>query len=340
MTHGSNLRLHLLALTLVLAALATAGIAAEEPVKDISATPPSADRRPESLRKDFIESARSYLGTPYVRGGTTAEGMDCSGLVYRAALECTGEAVPRTVSALAARSARIKDAAREPGDLLFFNTVGRLTHVGIYLGGGTFIHSASDGPHTGVIVSSVTEEYWARTYAFAGRIFAQEEMKVPDSPETTAPSVNPFPFSGNLGFRLNLTGSALWDFLPGGPVRGGEAIAELTWAKDVSVYPGIGAGICWDGRYDSLSFPFFFSLALPEGFRAYVGTQIHLTARDGVSRAIIFPSTLGISWTSKPAKFLGQNLRFYQGIDYSWHENETIGACLRFSTGLTLVYDL
>ncbi|HNY22994.1 MAG TPA: C40 family peptidase, partial [Treponemataceae bacterium] len=206
MTHGSNSGLHLVALTLLFAALAPAGIAAEGPVKD--ATPVTTGRGPKSLRKDFIESARSYIGTPYVRGGTTAEGMDCSGLVYRAALECTGEAVPRTVSALAARSSRIKDDAREPGDLLFFNTVGRLTHVGIYLGGGTFIHAASEGPHTGVIVSSVTEEYWARTYAFAGRILKQEEIKIPDSPKTTAPAVNPFPFSGNLGFRLNLTGSA------------------------------------------------------------------------------------------------------------------------------------
>jgi probable lipoprotein NlpC len=299
------------------------------------------ERKPESLRNDFIEGARSYLGTPYVRGGTTGDGMDCSGLVYRAALECTGMQVPRTVAALAARASRIMDTAREPGDLLFFNTTGKLTHVGIYLGGGTFIHSASDGPRTGVIISNLSETYWKNAYSFAGRLFAQENVNIPKHPDTAAPEVNPFPFSGRIGFRIDITGGALWDLMPGEiPARGGNANVEISWVKGFSAYPGIGAGLSWDARKQNCAIPLTFSLTMPWGFRVYLGTQIHLAAAPGIDRTPQFPGIAGISWNSKPVRLFGQNIRFYQGAEYSILPGETNSTGFRLNTGLTLSYDI
>lgn len=294
-----------------------------------------------SRRETFIRAARVYLGTPYVRGGTDRSGMDCSGLVYRAALEGPGIQLPRTVSSISGAAERIADKAMEPGDLLFFNTTGRLSHVAIYLGGGTFVHAASDGPRTGVIISNLSEAYWKRTYSFAGRILAQEEVKIPDEPDETAPSVNPFPFGGDIGFRLNYTGGLLWDIMPGEfPIRGGMANAELTWVKGWDAYPGIGAGLSWDSRSESFSLPLTASLGFANGFRFFIGTQIHLIAKSALDKSPQFPGIIGLSWNSKPAEILGQNVRFYQSAEYSWFPGETFGSGFRFNTGLTLSCDI
>jgi probable lipoprotein NlpC len=61
--------------------------------------------------------------------------------------------------------------------LVFFSAGKNVTHAGIFLGNnsagvGTFIHSASDGPKTGVIISTLNESYWKRTYTGSGRIIA------------------------------------------------------------------------------------------------------------------------------------------------------------------------
>lgn len=298
----------------------------------------------KSTRQTFMQSARNYLGTPYVSGGIDTDGMDCSGLVYRAALDANGTELPRTVAALSGFAERISDLAREPGDLLFFNTTGRVSHVGIYLGGGTFIHAASDGPKTGVIISALSESYWKRTYSFSGRIFRQETINIPDTDGDageTAPAVNPFPFGGEIGFRVNATGGVLWDFLGDPtPIRGASANAEISWVKNTDVYPGIGAGIAWDARMESVSFPVTLSIGIPNGFRFFLGTQFHLTAADGLDRSPQFPGLIGISWTSKPAHLLGQNLRFFQNAEYSWFPDETFGSGLRFTTGVTISFDI
>ncbi len=298
-------------------------------------------RQRDSNRSLFVQAARAYLGVPYSSGGTGPGGMDCSGLVYRAALDSLSMEIPRTVASLASRAEQIPDSARESGDLLFFNTTGRLSHVGIYLGGGTFVHAASDGPRTGVIISNLGEEYWKRTYRFTGRIFLQDGLNIPDGDEETAPALNPFPFGGELGLRLNYTGGLLWDFMPGEfPVRGGSAVAEASWVKNTDVYPGLAAGCTWDGRSGSFSFPLFASMATVQGFRFFIGTQLHVTANSGLDRSPQFPGIIGLSWNSKPATVLGQKLRFFQSVEYSWFPGETFGSGLRLNTGLTVSCDI
>ncbi len=318
---------------LLLAAALAASLAAQEPKG------PAADAK--ATRDLFIKAARTYLGVRYQSGGTTASGMDCSGLVYRSYLDATGEAIPRTVSALSDATARVHDTARESGDLLFFDTTGRLSHVGIYLGGGTFIHSASDGPRTGVIVSSLSEDYWGRTYRYAGRLIPAAGVHIPENGEGSAPDNNPFTFTGSTPFRLSLIGSVHWDFLPGHfPVRGGQALAEVSLMRGVNIYPGIGAGLSGDARSESVSVPLWFSLSFEGGFRIFVGTQFHFTAASGLSASPIFPGIIGASWTSKPATIFGQKVRFYQSAEFSHFNSETFDGGFRLSTGVSLPYDL
>ena len=134
-----------------------------------------------SQRIAFVNNALSYLGTPYRYGGCSAKGMDCSGFVYRTGVDVLELQMPRRSDALAEYSKRITDEEIQPGDLLFFNTVGGISHVGIYIGAGKFIHSASDGPRTGVIISTIQEPYWKKTYRFAGSIMKPEEIFLAES---------------------------------------------------------------------------------------------------------------------------------------------------------------
>ena len=135
----------------------------------------------DSQRITFINNALNYLGTPYRYGGRSAKGMDCSGFVFRNGADVLKLQMPRRSDAIAEYAKRITDEEIQPGDLLFFNTAGGISHVGIYIGAGKFIHSASDGPRTGVIISTIQEPYWKKAYRFAGSIMKPEEIFLAES---------------------------------------------------------------------------------------------------------------------------------------------------------------
>lgn len=135
----------------------------------------------DSQRIAFVNNALGYLGTHYRYGGHSTNGMDCSGFVYRNGADVLKLQMPRRSDAIAEYSKRITDAEIQPGDLLFFNTAGGISHVGIYIGAGKFVHSASDGPRTGVIVSSIQESYWKKAYRFAGSIMKPEDIFLAES---------------------------------------------------------------------------------------------------------------------------------------------------------------
>jgi Cell wall-associated hydrolases (invasion-associated proteins) len=146
--------------------LAVTGLAAEAPVLVAM---------PKQARSKVVEVALSYAGAPYLSGGVDERGFDCSGFVYRVFYQSVGASLPRTASAQYAFREPVDFAKLQPGDLLFFNTTGSISHVGIYEGDGRFVHAASEGPRRGVIESSLSESYWAKTFVAAGRILPPAE---------------------------------------------------------------------------------------------------------------------------------------------------------------------
>lgn len=133
--------------------------------------------------EDLLAEATSYLGTPYVWGGTDPDkGLDCSGLVQSAYKQALGIDLPRTTYTQQYAGERVSFDEVRPGDLLFFERAGDVSHVALYLGDGFFIHAPSTGQE--VKVTSV-DEY---APSFAVRVLdmhdgTDEEMGVLTHPE-------------------------------------------------------------------------------------------------------------------------------------------------------------
>ncbi|KXK04556.1 MAG: Lipoprotein SPR [Chlorobi bacterium OLB4] len=110
-----------------------------------------------------------YLNTPYLWGGTTKRGIDCSAFVQSVMYQALGIMIPRTSYEQSRVGEPVETENLQFGDLVFFDTMnkGRVTHVGIYLSDGYFVHS---GSRTGVIVASLDSDYYSRTFLFAKRV--------------------------------------------------------------------------------------------------------------------------------------------------------------------------
>ncbi len=122
-------------------------------------------------RQEVIEAARSMLGVPYRYGGSSpSHGFDCSGLVQYAHSQA-GIEVPRTTGEQYRAALPIRRQALRPGDLVFFRTHKQrfVSHVGIYLGNGKFIHAPSSGKQ--VSIASLKDDYWRKRYTSGGRMF-------------------------------------------------------------------------------------------------------------------------------------------------------------------------
>ena len=114
----------------------------------------------------LVDYSKQFIGKPYVSGGIGPNSFDCSGLIFTVSREAIGVQLPRTTKAIYNFCTDVEDTEREAGDLVFFKTTssGNISHVGLYIGSNQFIHAASDGPNTGVIISSLKESYWKSHY--------------------------------------------------------------------------------------------------------------------------------------------------------------------------------
>jgi cell wall-associated NlpC family hydrolase len=118
---------------------------------------------------EVVTEAKKYLGVPYRNGGTTTNGLDCSGLVVTV-YENFGVALPRTSHDQSSFGAKVERSRLEPGDLVFFRTSGttRISHVGIYSGDGQFIHASTRSKR--VKYDRLDNKYFKKRYATARRV--------------------------------------------------------------------------------------------------------------------------------------------------------------------------
>ncbi|MBM6414179.1 C40 family peptidase [Lacticaseibacillus paracasei] len=107
----------------------------------------------------IASNAAKYIGVPYVYGGTSPSGFDCSGLIYYAAKEA-GISLPRTSQAQSTLGSYVSVSDLKAGDLVFWGGVGSAYHVGIYIGGGQYLHAPAPGQN--VTIQSMT--YFAPSF--------------------------------------------------------------------------------------------------------------------------------------------------------------------------------
>lgn len=126
------------------------------------------NREVESLTNislyNFIDK---WYGTRYRYGGTTKKGIDCSSLTGQMMKAVYSIDLPRTARKQYAACTKISGEEMTEGDLVFFNTRGGVSHVGLFLGDGYFVHASSSN---GVIISHLDDAYFKHRFIGAGRI--------------------------------------------------------------------------------------------------------------------------------------------------------------------------
>ena len=118
---------------------------------------------------DLIMNAMSLIGLSYRFGGNSPpQGLDCSGFMQYIFKRSMGITLPRTSAEMATVGQQVDRANLKPGDMVFFGSGGRVSHVGMYIGNDRFIHA----PRTGrdIEITSMNGNYWKSRYITARRV--------------------------------------------------------------------------------------------------------------------------------------------------------------------------
>lgn len=126
--------------------------------------------KPSGTAGQVIDEAYRWLGVPYLYGGNDRDGVDCSGLTCRVFVDGASIYLPRSSREQAEFARRIDRSKMRPGDLVFFVSQrggDRINHVALYIGDNKVIHATTS---RGVIISDLSERYWAEHFFCCGRV--------------------------------------------------------------------------------------------------------------------------------------------------------------------------
>lgn len=137
-------------------------VAEPEPITPVYSSDP--------VGESIVAEGLLYVGLPYVWGGTTPSGFDCSGFVHYVLTQVLGQNFTRALEVQAVSGQHVDPANLTPGDLVFFQNTYTwgLSHVGIYIGDGQFVHAGSE--RTGVTISNMWDDYWGSRYYTARKV--------------------------------------------------------------------------------------------------------------------------------------------------------------------------
>lgn len=308
----------------------------------------------QAARERFVAESKKYVGSPYVYGAVGPDSFDCSGLIYFVARESLGIQMPRTAKAIYNYCKIVPDKDKEVGDLLFFktNSSDSITHVGIYIGNSQFISAISDGPNTGVIISSLKQDYWKPKYVAVGQFIKsgkdsksenQKKLEGDDSSETTKKSSSTEEKSAGVSEFLNslVADSTLcggWSlFAPNEFMirfRGVELQSNLRYSK-LPLQPGVSVGFRYNCGIGIFQIPILLTATANDYFRFYAGPIISMGSARMIKteeeiKPSIFPGVLGISFSTPALKFGDTKVQLVQDFSYTVF-NKTDNSALNFT---------
>ena len=323
------------------------------------------------MREKFVTEAKKYVGCPYVYGAIGPDKFDCSGLVYYVARESIQKQMPRTAKAIYNYCRIVPDKEKEVGDLLFFKTndSAPITHVGIYIGNNQFISAISDGPNTGVIISSLKQDYWKPKYVACGQFLKSGKSKTSsddsddlfDSEDETESDGSSTVVKGSSFFNQKAEGlSAItadaalfcnWSLLAPNSFmfqwRGIDLMTNIRYSKWI-LEPGLGLGLRFNYGLGVFQMPIVISATINDYFRFYAGPVItfgnpHMMVTGEEIKASGFPGILGISISTPSFAVAKSKVQIVQDISYTIFNQQdnsalpftkSIAAGLILSTGV------
>lgn len=305
------------------------------------------------LREKFVAESKKYVGSPYVLGAVGPDKFDCSGLVYYCSREALKKQLPRTAKAIYNYCRIVPDKDKEVGDLLFFktNNTAPITHVGIYIGNNQFISAISDGPNTGVIISSLKQDYWKPKYVACGQFLPSGKNKAGSSSddfeeedfidETDGEEKKSSVAKNNV----NIKGSSFYNpdaegldvlvadaslfcdwslFAPNAFMiqwRGIDLHTNIRYAKWF-LEPGIGLCFRYNHGVGIFQMPILFTATINDYFRFYAGPVISfgkakLIGTDDEIKPSVFPGIIGFSFATPALEISKTKFQVVQDISYT-----------------------
>ena len=165
-TVGNRLRWALIIIVMASAAM-LAGCGGYSPVDHPSGDPDDTPSSSGDTGKTVVKMAEEFIGTPYRSGGTTTNGVDCSGLAF-AVYRRVGVNLPRNSNAQSRTGDHVDRDELRAGDLVFFGSGSNVSHVGIYADGGEFIHASTRA--RSVRFDRLDNKYFRNRYIGARRV--------------------------------------------------------------------------------------------------------------------------------------------------------------------------
>jgi len=320
-----------------------------------SASPDEKDAAYQEARSRLLAAAEKYERTPYRYGGIDRKGLDCSGLVFISFHDAVGISVPRNAESLYSWVEKIPIDNAQPGDLVFFRTTktNKISHVGILVGDGRFIHSASEGPVTGVIYSRLDERYWARTYAGAGRAFpaagtcdsADRGNALTMGQKESGKEKHVAGKQKDKGLLVGFAAAPTWNFADGNVLRGVAGQVRFgAVVRPLGIQMVLGTEIKpeWDIALGVFRLPLTLSWGLSDRLRIFAGPVLSLGDADGTS----WLGVAGLTLSPFAIKIARTDLAPYAEIAWQSYLNNSsdrdiaadLAAGFRFSTGLRLTW--